>query len=317
MESSLGPSMNAKRDKSILSRYINMFVRHKFIYFMVLPGLCYLLLFDYFPLYFLQIAFRSFNMFTGLADSPWVGLQNFLDLFQSTYFLQALKNTVIISFYNLFWGFPVPIMIAILLNELRNVAFGRTIQSLLYLPHFLSWVIIGGLVAMILSPEGGIVNIMLGKFGVDPIFFMADKRWFRSVLVASSIWKEMGWSSIIYLAAILGINSDQYESAIVDGASRFQRMIYITLPSLVETILVVLLLKIKDILDVFTQVFVMYNPNVAEVSETLGTYTYMMGIQKGDFSFSTAAGLFNGLISLILVLSVNQIVKRLRGSAIV
>jgi len=317
MESSLGPSMNAKRDKSIQSRYINMFVRHKFIYFMVLPGLCYLLLFDYFPLYFLQIAFRSFNMFTGLADSPWVGLQNFIDLFQSTYFLQALKNTVIISFYNLFWGFPVPIMIAILLNELRNVAFGRTIQSLLYLPHFLSWVIIGGLVAMILSPEGGIVNIILGKFGVDPIFFMADKRWFRSVLVASSIWKEMGWSSIIYLAAILGINSDQYESAIVDGASRFQRMIYITLPSLVETILVVLLLKIKDILDVFTQVFVMYNPNVAEVSETLGTYTYMMGIQKGDFSFSTAAGLFNGLISLILVLSVNQMVKRLRGSAIV
>ena len=291
--------------------------KSKFIYLLILPGLLQILLYDYVPFYYLQIAFKDFNVFKGLEGSEWVGFQKFAELFAAEYFIQSVRNTFIISGMQIAVGFFVPVVLAMLLNELRSVLFARSIQTILYLPHFLSWVIIGGLFATILSPYGGVVNVLLGAFGIDPIYFMADRAWFRWVLVFSEIWKEAGWASIIYLAAILSIGSEQYESAIVDGANRFQRMLYITFPALVPTMLVVLLLKVSKILNLFTQVFVMYNPVVAEVSETIGTYVYLMGIQRGDLSFATAAGMFNSLVSLVMVLTANFAVKHIRGTSIV
>ncbi|TDG00259.1 sugar ABC transporter permease [Paenibacillus piri] len=290
---------------------------HKFIYLLVLPGLFQIIVFDYVPFYYLQVAFKKFNVFKGLEHSPWIGFQNFIDLFNSEYFVQAFKNTVIISLMQLLIGFFVPVVIAIMLNELRSRKFARVVQTTIYLPHFLSWVIIGGLFVTLLSPNGGVVNILLSWVGFEPIYFMASPGWFRWVLVFSEIWKNAGWESIIYLAAIVGIGQDQYESAIVDGASRFQRMVYITFPALIPTMLVVLLLKISNILRIFEQVFVMYNPVVSEISETLGTYVYQIGIRKGDLAFATAAGLFNSLVSLVLVLAANYIVKKIRGQSIV
>ncbi|MEK3885338.1 ABC transporter permease subunit [Paenibacillus sp. PL2-23] len=299
-----------------MSKWLALIKMNKFLYLLILPGTLQVLLFDYIPFYYIQVAFREFNVFGGLDNSPWVGFQNFIELFQTAYFLQALKNTFIISLMQIGFGFWVPIAIAILLNELRHRLFARTVQTLIYLPHFLSWVIIGGLFVTMLSPNGGVVNLLLQVFGMDPIYFMADSRWFRWVLVVSEIWKNAGWESIIYLAAIVGISTDQYEAARVDGANRLQRMIYITLPSLIPTILVVLLLKVSKILRIFEQVFVMYNPSVSNVSETLGTYVYQIGINRGELSFATAAGLFNGIVSLILVLAVNRLVKYVRGTSV-
>ncbi len=305
------------RRKPVRNKFLRDLKKHKFIYLLVLPGFLHILLFDYYPFYYLQIAFKDYSVFRGISDSPWIGFQNFVDLFESKYFLQSLGNTLMINLYMLGFGFFVPVIIAILINEIRMVHFVRTVQSVLYLPHFLSWVIIGGIFATMLSPSSGLVNVILGWFGVDPIFFMADTRWFRSVLVFSQIWKEAGWGSIIFLAAIVGIGTEQYESAIVDGANRFQRMLYITFPSLVPTMLVVLLLQISKLLKLFEQVFVMYNPVVAEVSETLGTYVYQIGIMRGDIAFATAAGIFNSIFSLVLVLAANHIVKMIRGTPII
>ncbi|WP_105615449.1 ABC transporter permease [Vallitalea okinawensis] len=291
--------------------------RHRFLYLLILPGILWFVIFKYIPMYFLQVAFRDYNVFVSLSESNWVGLDNFVKLFTSRYFLQALSNTLIISGMKLLFGFPVPIILAILLNELRRQRFKKTVQTLLYLPHFLSWVIVGGMWAVILSPTGGIVNEFLALFGMDPIFFMADKSWFRWVLLFSDIWKGAGWGTIVYLAAISGIDSEMYEAAMIDGANKFQQAIRITIPSIVIPITVVFILRLGKVLNVFQQVFVMYNPAVSEVSETIGTYVYQVGMQKGDLSYAIAAGLFKNIVSLILILGTNKIAKKAQGFSII
>lgn len=291
--------------------------RYKFIYLLMLPGILYFAVFSYYPMYFLQIAFRKYSIYTGLEGAKWVGLKNFADLFQSTFFLQALGNTIILSVMNLVFAFPVPIILALLLNEIHNQLFKRTVQTLIYLPHFLSWVIVGSIWITMLSPSSGLVNYLLGLFGIEPVFFMASKDHFRWVLLLSHIWKGAGWGTIVYLAAITGIDQQMYEAAIVDGASRLKQTLYITLPSILPTILVVFILNLAKILNIFEQVFAMYNPVVAEVSETIDTYVYQIGIIKGDMSFATAAGLFKNIVSMSLVLITNAIARRVQESSVV
>lgn len=291
--------------------------RYKFIYLLMLPGILYFAVFSYYPMYFLQIAFRKYSIYTGLEGAKWVGLKNFVDLFQSTFFLQALGNTIILSMMNLVFSFPVPIILALLLNEIQSQTFKRSVQTLIYLPHFLSWVIVGSIWITMLSPSSGLVNYLLGLFGVEPIFFMASKDHFRWVLLFSNIWKGAGWGTIVYLAAITGIDQEMYEAAIVDGASRLKQTIYITLPSILPTILVVFILNLAKILNIFEQVFAMYNPVVAEVSETIDTYVYQIGVIKGDMSFATAAGLFKNIVSMSLVLITNAIARRVQESSVV
>lgn len=291
--------------------------RYKFIYLLMLPGIFYFAVFSYYPMYFLQIAFRKYSIYTGLEGAKWVGFKNFIDLFESPFFLQALGNTIILSLMNLVFSFPVPIILALLLNEIQSQLFKRTVQTLIYLPHFLSWVIVGSIWITILSPSNGLVNYLLGLFGVEPIFFMASKQHFRWVLLASNIWKGAGWGTIVYLAAITGIDQQMYEAAIVDGASRLKQTIYITLPSILPTIMVVFILNLAKILNIFEQVFAMYNPVVAEVSETIDTYVYQIGIINGDMSFATAAGLFKNIVSMCLVLITNTIARRIQDSSVV
>jgi len=315
-------AINIPQEQGYLKKQVHRLLhfnykRYRFIYFLMLPGLIYFLVFNYYPLYFLQIAFKKYSVYSGLDGATWVGFQNFIDLFKTKYFLQAFRNTVILSSMKIFIGFPVPIILALLLNELRSNKYKRGIQTIIYLPHFFSWVIVATIWINILSPDGGIVNSILGIFGVKPIFFMADKGVFRWVLTFSSIWKGAGWGTIIYLAALAGVDQEQYEAAIIDGANRLKQTWYVTLPAILPTISVVFILDLAHVLSIFEQVIAMYNPVVAEVSETIDTYVYQIGIIKGDMAFATAVGLFKNIISLVLVLAANQLSKRIQDGAAV
>ncbi len=285
---------------------------HRWVYLLAAPGVLYFLVFHYAPAYFATAAFRDYSVFRPLSEAPWVGLKHFRDLFERPFFLTSLRNTLIISFMQRVLFFPLPVALALLINEIRHTGPKRFVQSVVYLPHFLSWVIVGGIFTAVLSPTGGIVNLMIEAAGGDAIFFMADRRWFRWVLAFSELWKEAGWGTIIYLAAMADISPQLYEAAAIDGATRLQRLRYITLPAISLAILVVFTLSLRKVLMLFEQVFVMYNPAVAEVAETVGTYTYVVGIRQGDISYSVAVGLFQGFTSLVIVLGLNWVSKRVK-----
>lgn len=290
--------------------------KYRFMFLMLLPGMCFILLFSYGPMYGLQIAFKDYNIGEGIWGSDWVGLKHFKAFFHNTTALKALRNTLLISVYRLLWGFPAPILLAIMLNEVDNRFYKRFAQTVSYFPHFISWIIVSGLVMNILSPSSGVVNQIIQFFGGQPKYFMTDPKLFRTILVASGIWKEIGWGSVVYLAAISSIDVSQYEAAIVDGASRFQRIRYITFPAMLPLISIVLILSMGGILNAgFDQVFNMYNPQVYDVSDILDTYVYRRGLVEMDYSFSSAVGLFKSLVGLVLILIVNAINKRSTASS--
>ncbi|RTE10621.1 ABC transporter permease [Paenibacillus whitsoniae] len=282
------------------------------MYLLLVPGLLFLLLFKYTPMYGIIIAFMDYNIFDGIAGSDWVGLAQFSKLIHSDEFMQVFINTLLISLYKLVLLFPVPIIIALLLNEVRRAWFKRTVQTVIFLPHFLSWVIISGLFITILSPSGGLVNNLIVFFGGKPISFFLDNNFFRSVVVFTAGWKESGWNAIIFIAAIAGIEQEQYEAASIDGAGRLRQMLYITLPGIVPTIILILILRLGYLLDAGTeQILTMYNSVVYESGDVIGTYVYRMGLGQQDYSFSTAVGLFNSLIGFILIIAGNEISKKL------
>jgi ABC-type polysaccharide transport system, permease component len=281
------------------------------LYLLLVPGLIYLAVFQYAPMYGIVIAFQDFNIFKGISGSQWVGLTNFKHLFTSPDFINVFKNTLIISFYKIAFLFPLPILLAILLNELKNMAFKRTVQTVIYLPHFISWVIVSGLFFNLLTIDGGIVNTVIAKLGGKPIAFFVSLKYFRTMLVTSAGWKEVGWSTIIYLAAITGIDPQLYEAAIMDGANKFRQMINVTLPSIAPTIVLMFILRIGSILEAGTeQILVMYNSVVYPVSDVIGTYVYRQGIGTGDYSFATAVGLFNSVVAFILVVGGNYLCRK-------
>jgi putative aldouronate transport system permease protein len=284
--------------------------RYRYLYMLLVPGLLYLLFFCYLPMFGLVIAFQDFKPFLGVWKSKFNGLGNFTYLFKSSQFRSALLNTFIISGYKILFGFPVPILFALLMNEIRSRTLKRSIQTILYLPHFLSWVIMFGLLFTFLS-EFGPLNQLIVRLGGKTIFFLSDSRYFRSVLVLSDIWKEVGWSAIIYLAALAGISPDLYEAATIDGASRFKCIMKISLPSIVPTITIMLLLRIGGILNAgFEQIINLYNATVLNVGDIIDTYVYRIGLQQMKFGYSAAAGMFKSIIALVLVLSTNHFVKK-------
>lgn len=285
-------------------------LKNKAFYFLLIPGMLYFVLFQYVPMYGALIAFQNYSPVKGFFGSQWVGMKNFIDFFSHPSFKLVLNNTLIISFYKLIFGFPAPIIFALLLNEVKNIAFKRTIQTITYLPHFLSWIVVAGLLGTLLSPSSGIINIILKSIGLPSIYFMADPKFFRSILVVSDIWKEVGWSSIIYIAAISNINPEMYEATVVDGANKWKQMIHVTIPSIIPTVVIMLILRVGNILNAgFEQIFIMYSPNVYNVSDIIDTFVYRMGLEQVKFSFATAVGLFKSLIGLILILSTNKIAK--------
>lgn len=285
--------------------------KYGFYYAMLAPALACFLLFNYVPMYGVIMAFKNYRFIDGILGSPWIGMENFEQLFHDMFFWRILRNTLIISGLHILFGFPAPIVLALLFNELRSSRFKKIVQTISYLPHFMSWVILSGIMIELLSPSRGALNYMITLFGGKPIHFLANSDTFVGVLVASHLWQTVGWGSIIYLAAIAGINQDQYESATIDGANRFHQMRYITLPSLVPVMTVLFILNIGGVMNAgFDQIFNLYNPAVYSVADIIDTYVYRIGLIDTKYGFSTAVGLFKNAVALVLVVGTNYIVRR-------
>ena len=278
---------------------------------MLVPVLVWYGVFQYGPLYGIQLAFKDYRLISGISGSPWIGLEHFRYMFTaSPDFLRILRNTIVISFLDLAFGFPAPILIALVFNEIRYRRFVRLSQLILYLPHFFSWVITASLLIEFLSPVRGPINYIIRSLGFEAVFFMGDPRVFRFTVIASRIWKDVGWGSIIYLASISSINPEIYEAAIVDGAGRWRQVINITIPSILPVIVIMLILRLRFIMDAgFDQILNMYNFAVMEVGDIIDTYVFRVGIGQIQYDFTTAVTLFKNLIALILVLFADRFAK--------
>lgn len=296
--------------KSKLKKLWSDIVYYRYIYLMLLPGIAFFVLFRYVPMYGIQLAFKNFRSSLGISKSPWIGLENFRLLLKEKDFLNAFTNTFIISFMKIGFGFPAPIILAILINELRMRKYKRALQTVLTFPHFLSWVILSGIL-MNLFASTGAVNNFLTVIGAEKQNFLMNKGTFRYLLVFTDMWKEAGWGTILYLAAIAGIDPTLYEAATVDGANRFHKIIYITWPGIIGMAVVLLTLNLGHIMEAgFEQVFNLYNAAVREVADIIDTYVYRISFQqRSDFGFSTAVGLFKGIVNLVLLLTANKASK--------
>ena len=278
---------------------------------MLFLPIVYLLVFKYVPMTNIVIAFKDYNIFRGVWESPWVGLKWFEQTFQSRDFYFALRNTLVLNVLDLLMGFPAPIILAILLNELSYKGYKKITQTIIYLPHFLSWIIIAGMANQLFAPSGGIINIMLGKIGVGPVDFLMNKGMWVSTYIGLGVWKEMGWGTIIYLAAITGINPELYEAADVDGASRMQKIWHITLPGIRPTIVVLLILNLGRLLgSEFDRPFTLANPTVLQVADVISTMVYRVGIRSSQFSLTAAIGLFQSVVCVLFLIAANTIAKK-------
>ncbi|MFB9756147.1 ABC transporter permease [Paenibacillus hodogayensis] len=295
-------------------RILKDFQRNKIIYFMLMPVVLYYLVFHYYPMYGVQIAFKDFSPGKGIWHSPWNDFRYFQQFFQGIYFWRLLRNTLLLSFYDIVFVFPSSILLALLLNELRSRMFKRTVQSIVYLPHFISLVVIVGMMVDFLSSDG-LVNRIAVFFGGEAASYLQQPSMFRTLYTASSVWQSIGWGSIIYLAAIATIDVSLYEAAKVDGAGRFKQMLHITLPGILPTIAILFILRMGSLMAVGDEkVLLMYNPVTYETADVIGTYVYRKGVLDASFGFSTAIGLFNSSINFILLIITNYLSKRLQGT---
>lgn len=290
-----------------LLRYMK---RNKWLYLFLVPGFCYLLVFKYVPMFGIVIAFKDFSLVKGIWASEWIGFENYRYLFQSGDFYRVFRNSLLLSTYQIIWEFPAPIILALMLNEVRGIVFKRVSQTVLYLPHFISWVVLAGMIINFLSPSGGIANHIVTSLGGNPIDFLIKPEYFRTIIISAEVWKGVGWGTIIYLAAMTGIDPTLYESARMDGASRIQQIRYITVPGIMSTLIVLLILRMGNILDNgFEQVFLLYNPMTYEVADVFETYTYRIGLIDGRMSYAAAVGLFKAFIGLFLLVTANRIAR--------
>ncbi len=297
--------------------FLRSLTRYQALYLMLIPGVLYFLTFKYAPLLGSIIAFKDYHIAKGILDSPWVGFQWFNNLFTYPQFTRLLRNTLLISLYQIIFSFPAPIILALLLNELRKAMFKRLVQTVIYLPHFLSWTLMYGLVYMLFSVQTGVVNNLIGQLGIPPINLLQSNEIFRTLIVGSGMWKEMGWGTIIFLAALTGINPSLYEAAKIDGAGRWDQMRYISLPGIMPAVVVLLLLKLGNILDLgFEQIFIFLNPTNYENGDILDTYAYRAGIIQGQYSMTTAIGLFQSVIGFLLLLFANRLSNKTTGEGL-
>ncbi len=281
------------------------------LYIMLLPALVYIIIFAYKPMYGVIIAFKDFNMRAGILGSPWCGFENFVRLFKSSWFPIILRNTLTISVLSLLLGFPIPILLALMLNEVPHEGMKRSIQTISYAPHFISTVVMCGMLVLFLSPVGGIINRLIGFFGVDPIYFMQYPQYFKWIYVLSGIWQGAGWSSIIYFAALSGVDKSLLEAADIDGASRLQKIIYINFPVLVPTIVTLFILQCGSLLGVgYEKVYLLQNDTNLKGSEVISTYVYKVGLIQSDFSFSTAVNIFNSVVNSFILIVANTLSNR-------
>ncbi len=286
-------------------------VRNKWLYIMLLPGLLYFIIFKYVPMYGLLLAFKNYQPFLGFVDSEWVGLKHFNRFFGDPLFWKLLSNTFILAAYNILFFFPLPIILALMLNELRSQAYKKWIQTMVYIPHFMSWVVIVSIAYLFFTTEGGLVNEAIASMGGEKVQFLLSPGWFRTFITGEVMWKETGWGTIIFLAALAGVDTQLYEAAKIDGAGRMRQLWHITLPAIRSTIIILLILRLGNFLDTgFEQIFLMLNSLNREVGEVFDTYVYTTGISQGEYSYSTAVGLFKSVVGLVLVFGSNFIAKR-------
>lgn len=287
------------------------------LYLFLLPIILVYLVFKYYPMYGVQIAFKDFSPSQGVWGSEWVGFKHFFDFFDSYNFWTIITNTLSLSFLSLLFGFPAPIIIAIMLNQMLSKRYKKFIQTVIYAPHFISTVVLVGMLGVFLSPNSGIVNHIITLFGGEPILFMADEGWFRPLYILSGIWQETGFSTIIYLAALAGVNPELHEAAIMDGASKWKRVWYVDIPGILPTIVILLILALGNIMSIgFEKAFLMQNDLNYAASNIIPTYVYELGIQKAQYSFSTAVGLFNSAINIVLIVTVNRIARKLTETSL-
>ncbi|MCS7462865.1 ABC transporter permease subunit [Paenibacillus doosanensis] len=287
------------------------------LYMLVFPVVLYFIVFHYIPMYGVQIAFKDFIATKGIAGSPWVGFKHFARFFDSYYAWRLIRNTLGLSLYQLAVTFPVPIILALLINEIRNRRFRRILQTVTYAPHFLSTVVLVGLILTFLSPKNGMINLIIAAFGGEPIYFMTEEGWFKTIYVLSDVWQNTGWASIIYLAALAGIDPQLYEAAVMDGAGRLKRMIHITIPCLMPTATILLILNFGHVMSVgFEKVYLMQNNLNLETSEVISTYVYKNGLVGAQYSFTAAIGLFNSAVNFAMLLIVNGISKRVSQTSL-
>jgi len=292
------------------SKTLGTLIKQKYLFMMLFPSLLYYFIFRYIPMYGVIIAFKDYNFISGIWGSKWVGLKYFKQFLQNPYFFRTLRNTFIISINSLFWFFPVPIIFAILLNEVKNTQFKKTIQTVTYLPHFISIVTVVGLLKQLTSPTTGVINAVIMTLGGNPINFFMEKGWFVPLYVISAIWSDFGWGAIVYIAAISGIGQELYEAASIDGAGRFRQIWHITIPGIMPTVVILLILRMGSLLDVgYEKILLMYNEGIYETSDVISTYIYRNGIRQANYSFGTAVGLLNSTVSLALVIMSNYISK--------
>lgn len=294
-----------------ISRFMKDVKRDRYLFLLIAPGILYFLIFKYVPMWGVIMAFQEYSPFQGVWGSPWVGLEHFRHFFSIPDFWIIFRNTMGINLMNLVLFFPLPIVLSLMLNEVRSHAYKRIVQSIVYMPHFLSWVIIAGLTFLLFAKGEGLVNKVLASAGFERIDVLTNSSVFWLMLTLQSIWKEMGWGTILFLAAIAGVDPQLYEAARMDGASRLRQMWHVTLPAMRTVIVMMLILRLGHIMDVgFEQVFLMYNGAVSQVAEVFDTYVYRVGIQQGQFSYSTASGLFKSVVGLTLVIISNKLAKR-------
>ena len=284
---------------------------NKIVYLMAIPMIVYFILFHFMPMYGVIIGFIDFSPIIGIWISPWVGLKHFKEFFDSMYLARTVKNTALLSIYSLLWGFPGAIILALLLNEIRREKFKRCVQTITYLPHFISLVVICGLIVDFTSTDG-LINSILAGFGVEATNWLTKPEWFRTIYISSGIWQSIGWDSIIFLAALSGIDPSLYEAARIDGAGRWKQMLHITLPSISSTIVIMLILNIGGLMSVGSEkIILLYNSLTWETSDVIASYVYRKGLQGADYSFSTAVGLFESLIGFVLLIIANKLSKKI------
>ncbi len=292
------------------------FKRNKMLYFILLPVIVYYIIFSYLPMYGVVIAFQNYKPRLGILGSQWVGFEYFIEFFKGMFFMRTFKNTLLLSVYNLIFGFPIPILFAILLNELKSMRFKKVLQTITYLPHFITMVVICSLVILFTDANGFITHVVNGMTGHSGSM-IGDNNFFRSIYVTSGIWQSFGWGSIIYLAAIAGINGELYEAAIIDGAGKLRRIIHVTIPGIMPTVVIMLILQIGGMMDVgWEKAFLLQSPLTYKTSDIISTYVYRKGFEDMNFSFSTAVGLFNSVINIVLLTAANFVSKRVSSNSL-
>ena len=312
----MAQSQLAVKKLSFGEKVVKDFKKFKYVYALALLGVAYYVIFHYLPMYGIVIAFKDYRVARGILGSSWVGFRHFQDFFGSFYFFRLIRNTVLINVYGLIFGFPAPIILALLLNEIRSTPFKRSVQTITYLPHFISQVVICGIVVDFFSSRG-LVNEIVFTFTGERLMFLLDPKYFRSIYVGSGIWQGVGWGSIIYLAALAGVDVQLYDAAVIDGCNRFQRMLHVTLPGILPTIIIMLILNMGSMMSVgFEKVILLYNEAIFETADVISSFVYRRGFLGASYSFGAAVSLFNSVINFALLITVNKLAKRLSETSL-